>query len=73
MAILKAFPQLCAIVQDIPSVTEQAIKASSYNHITVKCLLSIVFQFWQKELPDAVVSQRIKLQGSYFRYSPEYD
>ncbi|KAF9458914.1 S-adenosyl-L-methionine-dependent methyltransferase [Collybia nuda] len=45
MEILKAFPHLNIIVQDIPAVVEEAVK------------------FWEKELPDALVSQRIKLQA----------
>jgi len=52
MAILKAFPQLRAVVQDIPIVTEQAT------------------EFWKKELPDDVVSQRIKLQAHNF-FTPQ--
>ncbi|KAF9460299.1 S-adenosyl-L-methionine-dependent methyltransferase [Collybia nuda] len=47
MAILKAFPDLCAVVQDLSVNTEQAI------------------EFWKKEMPDALDSQRIKLQGLY--------
>ncbi|KAF9458915.1 S-adenosyl-L-methionine-dependent methyltransferase [Collybia nuda] len=45
MTILKAFPHLNAVVQDIPAVIEEAVK------------------FWEKGLPDALASQRIKLQA----------
>ncbi|KAF9458913.1 S-adenosyl-L-methionine-dependent methyltransferase [Collybia nuda] len=45
MAILKAFPRLSMIVQDIPAVIEQAA------------------MIWEKEFPDALVSQRVKLQA----------
>jgi hypothetical protein len=65
MGLLKVFPRLKAIIQDLPDAVRNGEKVIISSPFLLARFSNIDVQWFQETLPDAVVSGRIKFEGDF--------
>ena len=70
LELLKKFPHLRAVVQDLPSVLEDTRRVSNVFRFILRFRL-ISCQFWEENLPEAVKNDRVQFTPiDFFKDAP---